>query len=163
MPVLQFILFFILTPIPQALSGNDCETSFRAIKRKPEALNLLFFELDAVRNSNKKIKHLKAMDVNLYKAINAFPEIVKFVQKTKPSSEHKDYNDLVMEAVIQTFNKHVPAFLDTHTFNKDWARINLILNEIANFDPKKGNFSFYKIKRAIEGRYSLKEYILCKK
>ena len=66
------------------------------------------------------------------------------------------------KAVLALFSKHIPILIKEDPTLMDWPRINLIAKQIVDFDPKSPQFSLYKIKRAIQGRYSLKEFILCR-
>ena len=127
-------------------------------------LNQLKEDINIPRDNLKKQSHLKAMELHLNSALAKLPEIINFMKET-PQNSSKDmnkYTNLIFQSVLVTFSKHVPAYLDTQFSDKDWGRINLILRLISQFDPSKGHFSLYKIKRAIEGRYSIREYILCK-
>lgn len=69
----------------------------------------------------------------------------------------------ILQAVKATFTKHHDVFKDTKVWSKlDVARHYAILQAIGDFNETKPRFSLYKIKRAIEGRHSLSEYINCK-
>ena len=69
-----------------------------------------------------------------------------------------------IQAILAIFTKHIPTILEEDSLAKiDWPRMNLILKTISDFDKQKPKFSIYKIKRSIEGRYSLREFILCRR
>lgn len=78
------------------------------------------------------------------------------------SEEEKSDFAPILDAVKSALTKHQKQFENEHNWKKlDVARHMLILKSIAEFDPQKPKFSLYKIKRSIEGRHSLREYILC--
>ena len=119
-------------------------------------------ELKLAETNSQKQAYLQALQSQLDPALKKLPEIIRFAKKTPSSQEQGFYNTRVMEAVLATFVKYVPAFLTTSVPNKDWARVSLILQTISKFNPKTGDLSFYQIKKSIEGRYSLKEFLSCK-
>lgn len=68
----------------------------------------------------------------------------------------------ILKAVDAAVGKHQGVYLNERRIGKlDIPRHLLILKTIADFEASKPRFSLYKIKRAIEGRYSLQEYIDC--
>lgn len=129
-------------------------------------MNQGFKNLHREFENAQKNKYFEILNPQLEKAVEQIPVIIDFVNQnfSKNSSETNLYEKTILESVLVTFSKHIPAYLDSSTPSqaKDWGRIKLILEAIAQFDSQKGHFSFYKIKRAITGRYSLREYILCK-
>ena len=105
-------------------------------------------------------EQLRNLNIPLEKVINKVPEIIKFVEQSPV--EESAYFRKIGQAVLAVFGKHIPSLLKEKPEQVDWARINLIVKNIADFNPQDPRFSLYKIKRAIEGRYSLKEFILCR-
>ena len=103
---------------------------------------------------------LNRLDVSLEASVNKIPEIMDFVQGLHPVEAL--YFKKIMQAVLAVFSKHIPTILKEDINQIDWLRMNFILKSIVAFDIQKPRFSLYKIKRAIEGRYSLKEFILCR-
>ena len=121
------------------------------------------FEKIITKNEHKKTKPFLKLEKKFNEAFNKLPEIINFMNSQQGKMKDREYyNKIVFEAVLVTFIKHVPEFLNVRTRNKDWARINKILSTIAQFDVQSSNVSFYKIKKVIEERYSLKEYIMCR-
>lgn len=123
----------------------------------------LFLKFQEIYKKRGQVKNFKNIEKVFEKSYTKIPEIYEFIQKPNVISKEQEYNNrIIFEAILVTYLKHIPTFLDSHISNKDWARINHILYTIGEFNSKKGNFSLYRIKKSIEGRYSLKEYILCK-
>lgn len=84
------------------------------------------------------------------------------LENSIPSAE-RAYFEPIVQAVSSALTKHHPNFAAQKSFKGlDLPRHMAILNAIADFDPSVAKFSLYKIKRAIEGRYSLAEYIDCR-
>ncbi|MDE0118404.1 MAG: hypothetical protein OXM55_00150 [Bdellovibrionales bacterium] len=114
-----------------------------------------------LEHSPAQQEQLRRAGISLEKLINKIPEIIAFTEQL-PLEEAPYYRDIT-KAVLATFSKHLPAALKKHDSNQiDWPRINLILKNIAAFDKQNPRSSLFKIKRAIEGRYSLREFILCR-
>ena len=88
-------------------------------------------------------------------------EIMRFSEKQLLKEDI--YFGKIMAAVMAVAVKYLPELARSAPGYTDWPRMNLILNSIAEFDSSRPRYSLYKIKRAIEGRYSLKEFILCKR
>ncbi|NJL25465.1 MAG: hypothetical protein HC902_10020 [Calothrix sp. SM1_5_4] len=77
--------------------------------------------------------------------------------------EDLPYFKKIHTAAIAAVTKHHREFTEEEHLNElDIARHMAILRSIADFNPSTPRFSLYKIKRAIEGRHSLREYIECK-
>ena len=111
-------------------------------------------------HSHTSADPLKNLSVPLEELTHKVPEIINFTrQQTSPAKAL--YFRQVTQAVLAFFAKHLPAVLNNSS-QADWQRINLIAKNISDFDTQNPRFSLYKIKRAIEGRYSLKEFILCR-
>ena len=106
---------------------------------------------------------LNLMNSRWSEAVQAFPEIVSFVNSGKSSGYESLDTKTVIQLILSTFAHHTRAYL-THSRadHLDWPRINLILNSISEFKNKPSVFSLYKIKRAVAGKYSLNEYINCR-
>ena len=69
----------------------------------------------------------------------------------------------IRAAIEAALGKHHEIYAHARSVkNKDIGRHMTILRSIAAFDPNLPQFSLYRIKRSIEGRYSLREYIECK-
>jgi hypothetical protein len=79
------------------------------------------------------------------------------------SGPEQSYFADIYQAAFATVTKHQLQFARAkNTSSMDLPRHMLILKTIADTDPKELKFSAYKIKRAIEGRHSLREYVNCK-
>ena len=103
---------------------------------------------------------LKKLEVSLEASVNKIPEIMEFVQGLHPVEAL--YFKKIARAVLAVFSKHMPTMLREDTSRAGWSRMNFILKSIVAFDVQRPRFSLYKIKRAIERWYSLKEFILCR-
>jgi hypothetical protein len=69
----------------------------------------------------------------------------------------------VLAAVTAALGKHQNVFArERHLKHLDVPRHMAILSAIAEFDEQRPRFALYKIKRTIEGRHSLREYIDCR-
>ena len=97
-------------------------------------------------------------------AINKIPQIIELVRKSPPEEllSHRQ----TVQAVMAFFAKLLPiALKDPNPQQVHWGRIQLILKEIESFNGQDGlssRFALYKINRAIEKWYSIKEFIKCK-
>ena len=111
-------------------------------------------------HSTRETAVVNSINPSVEKAIKNIPEIINFVQRAPP--EESPYFQQTALAILVLFSKHIPTALKEEPNHTDWPRINAIIHSIVNFDPHKPRFSLYKIKRSIEGRYSLKEFILCR-
>lgn len=111
-------------------------------------------------HAHKEQMILSKLDVSLEASVNKVPEIMEFVQGLQPGEAL--YFKKIAQAVLAIFSKHIPVMLKEDISQADWPRMNLILKNVVAFDMQNPRFSLYKIKRAIEGRYSLKEFILCR-
>ena len=103
---------------------------------------------------------LDRLDVSLKTSMNKIPEIMEFITEASPTEAR--YFGQIAQATLAVFSKHIPTILREDVNQTDWPRINHILRNVAAFNKQRPEFSLYKIKRAIEGRYSLKEFILCR-
>ena len=110
--------------------------------------------------THKEQDVLRRLGVSIEQPISKIPEIMEFVQTVDPTKG--PYFGQIAQAVLAVFSKHIPTILKEDASQTDWSRMNNILRTIAAFDRQRPQFSLYKIKRAIEGRYSLKEFILCR-
>ncbi len=103
---------------------------------------------------------LNQLKVSVESLIQKTSEIMQSLEKM-PAQEALVFRKTAL-GVLTLFSKHIPVLLKEDPGRMDWPRINLIAKQIADFDPNNPRFSLYKIKRTIEGRYSLKEFILCR-
>jgi hypothetical protein len=84
-------------------------------------------------------------------AVHAMPDI------------ERDAFTPVVRALQAALTKHQLEFLRERQLSKlDVPRHLAILRAIAAYNPDQARFSLYKIKRVIEGRHSLTEYIDCR-
>ncbi len=117
--------------------------------------------VELLEHSPAQQEWLRRAGISLEKLINKIPEIIEFTEQVSP--EEALYYRNITKAVLAVFSKHLPAALKTNDPSQiDWPRIHVILKNIAAFDKQNPRSSLFKIKRAIEGRYSLKEFILCR-
>ena len=95
-------------------------------------------------------------------ALKKIPEIQDFVKELDPKSMDYEMNQSIFSAILLTFSKHLPEYLKGDSSNKDFGKINKMLDLISSFDVKNGEFFLYKIKRTIEEKNSLRDWLLCK-
>ena len=134
--------------------------SKRQIKEFSDGLKKTVKFLERSSTTQREQETLNNLVVSMEILIHKTSEITEFVKQS--SAEEALYFRKITQAVFSVFSKHLPMVLKQDPQQVDWPRINLILQEVANFDPQNPRFSLYKIKRSIEGRYSLKEFILCR-
>ena len=119
-----------------------------------------FLEKTPTEQEQKRLQFLSVRFMET--GITKIPEIMEFVSEL--SEEKAVLFQPVAEAVFAVFGKYVPAALKSKDYEKnDWERINFILKSIAEFNRNDAEFSLFKIKRAIKGRYSFREFILCRR
>ena len=118
---------------------------------------LKFLERSSTR---REAEVLSRLDISMEDAINNVSKIIEFVESL-PEGEALYYRKIA-QAVLAVFSKYVPIMLQHSPSALDIPRMSLILKDIANFDPQRPRYSLYRIKRSIEGRYSMREFILCK-
>ncbi len=116
--------------------------------------------VEFLEHPHSDTRQLQGLSIPLEVLARKSHEIIKFT-KQSPQAD-AIYFRQITQAVLALFGKHFPSVLKNHSYQVDWPRINLIVKNIADFDIHNPRFSLYKIKRAIEGRYSLKEFILCR-
>lgn len=110
--------------------------------------------------THKEKEVLNNLNISIDMLIYRTSEIMEFIKQSSP--EEALYFSKITQAIFSIFSKHLPVVLKQDLHQVDWPRMNLILQTVANFDSQNPRFSLYKVKRAIEGRYSLKEFILCR-
>lgn len=120
--------------------------------------------IDLMNSSSPDMNsRLELMNSHLSSALKAFPEILSFIQSGKASSYPSLDTNTILKLVLSTLGQHTRTYLAHHHANElDWSRLSLILKSIADFKTKPNAFSLYKIKRAVEQKYSVREYISCK-
>lgn len=74
----------------------------------------------------------------------------------------RDYFLHIYEAILSSVVNYPRVLLGQTHERWDWSRFALIYQSIQEFDHESPKFSLYKIKRTIEGRYSLREFISCR-
>lgn len=92
------------------------------------------------------------------KAAAKVPEIMEFV-KNAPPKEASYFQQIALN-VLAIFSKHLPEALEEGP-GADWTQISFTLKSVADFDETRPRWSLYKIKRAINKRYDLKEHAKC--
>lgn len=134
--------------------------SSKQVKTWDEALEHLIEDLDEIgESSSKKDQLLKS---ELEKAVRKLPMIRESFKAIESEDRKAGYFKEAFEAVWATLSVHSHELVDARTRDKDYSRYFLILKSISDFDPEKPKFSFYKVRRAVEGRFSLKEFNNCK-
>jgi hypothetical protein len=82
--------------------------------------------------------------------------------KTMTTTE-RSYFQPIEAAARAALTKHQLVFVKERDLRHlDLPRHLAILRAIAAFHPSEARFSLYKIKRAVEGRYSVREYVDCR-
>lgn len=69
---------------------------------------------------------------------------------------------VVYDAIRSALTSHALSWATVSVRTLDLPRAKKILDEIADFDPSRSKYSLYRIERAIEGRYSIREYAECR-
>lgn len=177
--------FFRSRPVKYNLSENTDLTSaysmelFSAVYRKLPSLegtvlsrgetNLFVSHIEELirhieSSSDFNVRsRLELMNSRWSSAVEAFPAIVSFVNSGKTNEYESLDTKTIVKLVLSALGHHTMAYL-THPKTEvlDWPRMSFILKSIAEFTNQPSVFSLYKIKRAVEGKYSLNEYINCK-
>lgn len=146
---LAMILFVLLCgPITRAAS-DDSDTCIALLEGHSE-LELLF-----------KKQGQNPLWTAWSKAKEKLP-LIEAAMKNIPPTEQAYYGKILL-AVHAALGKHQLVHArESNQRHLDIPRFNKILASIEDFDPSKPRFSLYKVKRAIEGRHSLTEFIECK-
>ncbi len=112
----------------------------------------------------REASQLKQLNISIETVINKIPQIIEMTRKSPPE-EALNHRQTTL-AVMAVLAKFIPVALKEPDLRKiHWGRIHTILKEVENFDGRdrqKGRFALYKINRAIEKWYSIKELIRCK-
>ena len=96
-------------------------------------------------------------------AVEAFPLIVSFINSGNTNGYVSLNTKTIVKLILSALGHHTMAYLTHSKEGKlDWARMSLILRSISEFKNTPSVFSLYKIKRAVEEKYSVNEYINCK-
>lgn len=134
--------------------------SRRQKKTWSEALEHLLSDLKEVSAmSSSKDKTLK---LHLEKAVAKLPEIQLAFQSLEQADRKAKYFKQAYEVIWATLSVHSHEIMDAKTKTMDYRRFFTILRAIEDFDSEKAEFSFYKIRRAVEGRFSVSEFVRCK-
>jgi|GEM_PF-4565658 hypothetical protein len=124
-----------------------------------EALDHLIEDLEQVNGkSSKKDQILKNEILASLEKLPLMLEAWKRLQTADKGGYFKE----AYAGVWATLTAHSHEMLEAQGKDKDYPRLFAILKEINQFDPQKEKFSFYKIRRAIQGRFSMKEYVNCR-
>lgn len=110
--------------------------------------------------TQKEREVLNSLGVSVDMLIYRTSEIMEFIKQSSP--EEALYFREVTQAVFSIFSKYLPVILKRDLHQTDWPKVNLILQEVVNFDSQNPKFSLYKIGRTVERWYSLREWILCR-
>lgn len=131
----------------------------RQVKEFSEGLKDMveFLERSPTQKEREVLNNLNiSIDMLIYRT----SEIMEFVKQSSP--EEALYFSKVTQAVFSIFSKYLPVILKQDLHQTEWSKVNLILQEVVNFDSRNPKFSLYKIERTIERWYSLREWILCR-
>ncbi len=140
-------------------SNQKGEFKRSQLKKYSEALTHLSEDLREVgESSSLKDKRIKELMTSI---AGKLPLIKQAYENLKVKDRKTDYFKSAYQAMWATLTVHAHEVLEMRSKDKDFPRFFKILKTIDEFNPKQPEFSFYKIKRAIEGRFSLKEYINC--
>lgn len=138
-------------------TSNFSRQQQRKLNRKIKALrrlNLTQFHFDSAEQKTLVFKFIDSF--------KSFEQIRQFIE-AQNASPKKIYYLSIFEAIISLYTSHLTLFLTDRQHNKlDLARYREILERVRNFDQEPNSeFSLYQIKRAIEGRFALQEFVDC--
>lgn len=115
---------------------------------------------EKLKASRLEVSHLHEWGTLLRSAVEQLPKIRLFIDKS--SRLQRKYFVLIYAASLSAVIKFPQVYFKNHSGERDWARYAKILKSVTDFNAETGKFSLYKIKRSIEGRYSMREFIRCR-
>lgn len=114
-----------------------------------------------IESHSHTYEKLNIMNPQLIKAIEAFPQLLKFVNENQNQAHLNTKQSL--EIALVSLTKYTMAFIKHNNNDKlDLARWSAIMQAIANFEKEPNAFSVYKIIRAVKEKHSLYEFLNCK-
>lgn len=158
-PYSRELFSFVYSKLP-FLEGTVL--SHREAKFFTSRFEKLIEHIESSSDLNVKSR-LDLMNSRWSDAVEAFPMIISFINSGNTNGNESLDTNTIVKLILSALGHHTMAYL-THpkAENLDWSRMSLILRSISEFKNNPSVFSLYRIKRAIEGKYSLNEYILCK-
>lgn len=132
----------------------------KQVKRWEGAMSHLLEDLEGVDSSQKSSKDFQ-IKTEWERAVKRMPEVIRAWEQLKPNVAKKHYFKEIYAAIWATLLMHSHEMVDAQKNDKDFGRYLKILREIQSFSSDNAAFSFYRVRRAIEGRYSLKEFVNC--
>ncbi len=137
------------------------EFSKKQIALWSEALEHLTEDLEAVGQNEARRSKSRALKEQLELALKKLPEIYTSYQGIKEEDRRAKYFKASYEAVWAAVTVHSHEIMDGKS-DLDYARYFKIIRTINEFDSANPKFSFYKIRRAIEGRFNMNDFANCK-
>lgn len=94
--------------------------------------------------------------------LEILPKIREFILAQDEPAKQR-YFKKIYAAIWSLMTHHLDIFIKgSQVQSLDLGRYEQILTALSVYDSSNVAFSLYKVKRAIEGRFSLKEFTLCK-
>lgn len=140
--------------------AESSQFSKKQVKRWGEAMTHLLEDLKQVDESRPQQKDFQVKK-EWEKALKALPTLVRAWKNLELNAAKKHYFKEVYAGVWATLLMHSHEMIDAKKSDNDFGRYFKILKEIQDFNSNNVEFSLYRIRRAIEGKYSLKEFNNC--
>jgi hypothetical protein len=118
--------------------------------------------IDDLKNLNPNSPKDVLMQDELKKAVEKLPAVFEAYASLETADKKSRYFKQAYEAIWATLSVHSHEIMDARSKTVDYRRYFQILRTISEFDAGRPKFSFYKVRRAIEGRFSLAEFVRCK-
>lgn len=146
-----------LTKLDKQILTKNQSRNLKSIEKKLEKLSK---QLENAPSSEKK-SHLLALISKWDSSLSRLPDMLKAYENI--DEEQKPYFLNILRAAISTVTSHMVQLLQESSLQKtDFAQFHHILDEMSRFNLEKPRVSFYRIKKKIEARFSLREYINCR-
>lgn len=107
-----------------------------------------------------KLTDMKDWSDTLLKAESRLPQMRSAIERME--AHETAYFVEIYQASLSAVLKHAQIILRDPGHHWDWSRYAQILSSISRFDSENAKFSFFKVKRSVEGRYSIREFIRCR-
>lgn len=165
--VVSLLLFFCA----HVSIAHVCLGHLTSSDLKDELLTLV--EEDKTLSKRQKVKWLKSVNKthfgdlkgeDLKRWKEAFQSLkLMQVALTDQSDVRFKYNVDVYQAAMSLFVKHLNIYIHERSHDDfNHGRINLLLKELLSFKNNSVNTGFYRFKRAVEGEFSLQDFINCR-
>lgn len=133
--------------------------SRRQVKVWSEALEHLVEDLKEIGSKSSAKDQL--IKTEFEKATLKLSEIHESYRSLQEKDKKAGYFKEAFSLVWAALSVHSHELVEAKSKDKDYSRYFKVLKTISEFDSARPEFSFYKIRRAVEGRFSLKEFVNC--